>query len=216
MSRLWSGQGRFRDERNVVYYRNQCDMISHLHVQFSHIDLKNMKKIYLPLLFCCWIAQSEAEMTLEQRVTQLEQEVSALKQQIEQFNAVLLKPAVGVADNLQLVVSKWYFRTEKVKFNTYYALDIELTNHFEKGIKEIDARVRFSDLLGGLLYTVTLGKQVQLAPGQTLVDKGTQANQRLIAEQHPLKRMNEQDVKAELMVRRIVFNDDSVWDAPTQ
>lgn len=155
-------------------------------------------------------------MTLEQRVTQLEQEVNALKQHIEQFNTSQLKPVPSVTDNLRLSVTKWYFRVEKVKFNTYYALDIELTNHFEKGIKEIDARVRFSDLLGGLLYTVTLGKQVQLAPGQTLVDKGMQANQRLIAEQHPLKRMNEQDVKAELMVRRIVFEDDTVWDAPTQ
>lgn len=175
-----------------------------------------MQKIYLLLLLCCLITPSQAEITLEQRVTQLEQEVNALKQQLGQLNSPQSSPVVSVTDNLQLSVTKWYFRTEKVKFNTYYALDIELTNHFEKGIKEIDARVRFSDLLGGLLYTVTLGKQVQLAPGQTLVDKGTQANQRLIAEQHPLKRMNEQDVKAELMVRRIIFDDDSAWDSSAQ
>lgn len=175
-----------------------------------------MNKIYLPLLLCCWITPSLAEMTLEQRVLQLEQEVSALKQQIEQLNNLQHKPAIHITDNLRLSVTRWLFRTEKVKFNTYYALDIELTNHFEKGIKEIDARVRFSDLLGSLLYTVTLGKQLQLAAGQTLVDKGTQANQRLIAEQHPLKRMKEEDVKAELVVRRIVFEDDTVWDTPTQ
>jgi uncharacterized coiled-coil protein SlyX len=175
-----------------------------------------MKKIYILLLLCSWITESAAEMTLEQRVTQLEREVSALKQHIEQLNNTQHKPVANVTDDLQLRVTKWYFRTEKVKFNTYYALDIELTNHFEKGIKEIDARVRFSDLLGGLLYTVTLGKQLQLAAGQMLVDKGTQINQRLIAEQHPLKRMNERDVKAELMVRRIVFEDDTVWDAPSQ
>ena len=171
---------------------------------------------YALLLILCCVGQVHADNTLEQRIIQLEQEVTLLKQQIEILNATVQKNQSVAPSHLNIVLSRWYFRAEKVKFNTYYALDIELTNHFDKGIKEIDARVRFSDLLGSLLYSVALGKQIQIAPGQSLVDKGTQANQRLITEQHPLKRLSERDVKAELNVRKIVFDDDSVWDAGLQ
>jgi len=171
---------------------------------------------YALLLVLCCMSQVYANDTLEQRIIQLEQDVTLLKQQIETLSATVQKSPTIAPAHLKIVLSRWYFRAEKVKFNTYYALDIELTNHFDKGIKEIDARVRFSDLLGSLLYSVALGKQIQIAPGQSLVDKGTQANQRLITEQHPLKRLSERDVKAELNVRKIVFDDDSVWDAGLQ
>jgi hypothetical protein len=173
-----------------------------------------MMKYALLLILCCMRPVSADP--LEQRIIQLEQEVTLLKQQIEGLNTTVQKTQTVTPNHLNIILSRWYFRAEKVKFNTYYALDIELTNNFDKGIKEIDARVKFSDLFGGLLYSVALGKQIQIAAGQTLVDKGTQANQRLIAEQHPLKRLNERDIKAELNVRKIVFDDDSVWDAASQ
>jgi uncharacterized coiled-coil protein SlyX len=175
---------------------------------------KLMRYIIL-LLWCCtsWV---HAEDTLEQRVIKLEQEVTVLKQQVETLNATVQKNVIPPTANLRLILSRWYLRDEKVKFSTYSALDIELTNNFEKGIKEIDASVKFSDLLGGLLYTVRLGKQLSLPPGQTLVDKGTQANQRLITEQHPLRRLDEHDVKVELTVRKIVFDDDSLWVPPAE
>lgn len=174
---------------------------------------KSMKYIVF-LAWCCMANSVYADDTLEQRVIKLEQEMGVLKQQVEILDEIVQKNQTTPAANLHLVVSRWYFRDEKVKFSTYYALDIELKNNFAKGIKEIDANVRFIDLLGGLLYTVRLGKQLSLPPGQTLIDKGTQANQRLITEQHPLKRLSERDVKVDLNVRKIVFDDDSIWESP--
>lgn len=171
---------------------------------------------YIVLLLWCCMSWVYAENTLEPRIVKLEQEITVLKQQVETLNAIVQKNVTPPTANLGLILSRWYLRDEKIKFNTYSALDIELTNNFEKGIKEIDASVKFSDLLGGLLYTVRLGKQLSLPPGQTLVDKGTQANQRLITEQHPLRRLDERDVKVELKARKIVFDDDSLWVSPTE
>lgn len=172
------------------------------------------------LIALCFIYTSTAMADeLTQRVTQLEQEVQQLKQQISQLQASLNSPAPAstyvTASNTstsKLILKSWSFRAQQVKFETYYALDIELLNNFDKPIKEIDARVSFKNLLGGHLYSITLNPDSNIPAGGTILDQGgIRDNSRLISNWHQLRKINPQDVKAELVVRKIVFADNSVF-----
>ncbi len=147
------------------------------------------------------------------RVTQLEQEVQQLKQRILQLETVLNKlptPSNYVASSSKLLLKSWSLRPQPVKFETYYALDIELLNNFDKAIKELDARVNFKNLLGGHLYSINLSPDSNIPAGGSLLDQGGRDNSRLLSHWHQMTKTNPQDVKAELVVRKIVFSDNSV------
>ncbi|MDD2817124.1 MAG: hypothetical protein PHP00_15565 [Thiotrichaceae bacterium] len=152
---------------------------------------------------------------LTQRVTQLEQEVQQLKQRIIQLETVLSKlptPSKYVASPSSSLLSlkSWSLRPQQVKFETYYALDVELLNNFDKEIKEVDALVNFKNLLGGHLYSIQLNHDSHIPAGGTLLDQGGRDNSRLLSQWHQMTKVTPQDVKAELVVKKIVFSDNSI------
>ncbi|MEN9459992.1 MAG: hypothetical protein RIS84_12 [Pseudomonadota bacterium] len=149
------------------------------------------------------------------RVIQLEQEVQQLKQRITQLESVfskLITPANHVASpsGSLLLLKSWSLRPQAVKFETYYALDIELLNNFDKAIKEIDALVNFKNLLGGHLYSINLNHDSNIPAGGSLLDQGGRDNSRLLSRWHQMTKVTPQDIKAELVVKKIVFSDNSV------
>jgi cell division septum initiation protein DivIVA len=148
---------------------------------------------------------------LSQRISQLEQEVQQLKQQVSQLQAAMTPAAYAVTSLQKLTLKAWTFRAQQVKFDTYYALDVELKNNFDKPIKEIDARVTFKNLLGGHLYSITLNPDSSIPAGGTWLDQGgVRDNSRLLSNFHQMRKVNPQDVQAELIVRKIVFADNSI------
>lgn len=146
---------------------------------------------------------------LSQRIHQLEQEVQQLKQQVSQLQAA--SATYTPAGTQKLLLKSWTFRAQQVKFDTYYALDIELKNNFDKPIKEIDARVTFKNLLGGHLYSITLNPDSAIPAGGIWLDQGgIRDNSRLLSNFHQMRKVNPQDIQAELIVRKIVFADNSL------
>lgn len=150
-----------------------------------------------------------------QRITQLEQEVQQLKQRIIQLESVLSKlptPTNYVASPNRALLSlkSWSLRPQQVKFETYYALDIELLNNFDKPIKEIDALVNFKNLLGGHLYSIKLNPDSNIPAGGSLLDQGGRDTARLLSHWHQMTKITPQDVKAELVVKKIVFSDNTM------
>lgn len=168
-------------------------------------------------------AQEPAE--LNQRVELLEQQVTELQQQIAQLQTTLasitVQPLIPTnptqaeseqvpSQPLQVQMQNWQFREEQVKFNTYYALDLVLYNGYEKAIKDMDARIKFKDLLGGHLYSVTVTENIHIPAHSTTIDAGTQRNGRLLGRGHQIRRLKHDEINAELVVRKIVFEDNSV------
>jgi len=152
---------------------------------------------------------------MTQRVTELEQEVQQLKQRIIQLETVLSKlpsPSnyAATLSTSKLLLKSWSLRPQQVKFEDYYALDIELLNNFDKAIREIDARVNFKNLLGGHLYSINLSPDSNIPAGGTLLDQGGRNSSRLLSHWHQMIKVNPQDVRAELIVKKIVFSDNSV------
>jgi len=156
---------------------------------------------------------------LAQRVSQLEQEVQALKQQVNDLQSLIeSKPSepphsttsTGTAAP-QLILKDWHYRTEPRKFDVDYAIDVILYNGFDKAIQEVEARLDFKTLLGNHLYSVSITHDLDIPAGESVVDKGSRANKRLLGENHQMKRMNQEDIRATLVVRKIVFEDGTVF-----
>jgi len=157
------------------------------------------------------------ESDLEQRITQLEQAVIALKQQLEIVSRKLEDMELSkktqtetesvLPNTSQLVLKKWGYHAVRIKINTYYAIDLELSNSYTKAIEEIDARVDFKNLLGGHLYSVNITPMLKIPAGQTVVDQGTESNRRLLGKEHQMTRLSPSEVKTELVIRKIVFED---------
>lgn len=147
-----------------------------------------------------------ADNTLEQRVFKLEQEIELLKQQLNDLKKISPPLTAPITQKITLV--RWYFRAVQIKYNTYYAIDIELKNGFDKNITEIDARVDFKDSLGDHFYSTTITPGIDIPAGQTLTDEAKEDNQRLVGKDHQMRSTN--NIQAELMVRRIVFADNTV------
>lgn len=179
-----------------------------------------MKILSLTLLLIIASNSYAADSELEPRVAKLEQNIQRLQEQVEMLSNMvnLLTKQTSPTTPLpveppRLVLKSWSYHPEAIKFNTYYALDIELYNGFGKGIKEIDATVEFRNLLGGLLYSVPVSTDTVIAAGTAVVDKGgrDRDNKRLLADNHQLRKMKREDVNAELVIRKIVFDDNSVY-----
>lgn len=178
----------------------------------------------LSLVLLLFVANSyAAQPEWEPRVTQLEQDVQRLQEQLDALNTLvnlLSKQSLPLTpvpllpvEPPKLVLKSWSYHSEAIKFNTYYAIDIELYNGFSKGIKEIDATIEFRNLLGGLIYSVPVTTDTPIPAGVAITDKGgrDRDNRRLLAENHQLRKMRPEDINAELIVRKIVFDDNSVY-----
>jgi hypothetical protein len=168
-----------------------------------------------------WAEQSTEQPpteSLENRVLYLEQSVNELKQELQQIHLQLRQSsfvsgdsnAAAVVGDLQLKLESWQFREVKIKFNTHYALDLVLSNGYDKAIKDIDARVNFRNLLGGHLYSIAVTEHLRIPPQEQATDEGTQRNNRLLGQRHPMLTLKNDEITTELIIRKIVFEDNSL------
>jgi len=183
-----------------------------------------MKTVIIALLLIIPILAFANTTDLESRVLKLEQQVDQLQQQLDRLQHQVNSPAAPspvlsipltasgpeVPASQQLTLVTWSFRYVPIKFNTYYALDVELHNGFTKKITEVEARIDFRDLLGELLYSITITPNLDLPAGQTMTDQGNRRNKRLLGRGHQLVGMEMKDLKAELIVSKLVFDDGTV------
>jgi hypothetical protein len=149
------------------------------------------------------------------RLEQLEQRLEQLERRVEQLESPAAKAGDGVApgplDSTQrLSLLGWSYRKVQIKFNTYYALDLELHNGYAKAIKEIDGRVQFHNLLGSHLYSIVLTQELPIPAGGSVVDQGSQDNRRLQGESHPMRNLRSTEINAQLIIKKIVFDDNTV------
>ncbi|WP_157237537.1 hypothetical protein [Beggiatoa alba] len=144
-----------------------------------------------------------------EELQQLRVDVETLKNQPLEKSAEKPQPATEKEATV-LILKGWSYRPEKIKFNNYYAIDVELTNHAGKDILEFDARLNFRDTLGGYLYSINLSRNLNIPAGATRIDQGSRENNRLIGEEHQMRKIQSQDIVVQLVVRRIVFADGSI------
>ncbi len=129
----------------------------------------------------------------------------------------LAKPSPGsspVAETkapLELVSWDYSFHQGQYSQN-YYAITLTLKNNAPKDIKLIDASVRFSDLLGNQVFGIKVSPDRLISAGESVNDNGEYSVNQFIAEQARMAQMKKEDIKATLIVRKLVFADNTVGE----
>ena len=91
-----------------------------------------------------------------------------------------------------------------------YEISLTLKNNSDKDIKFIDATVQFADLLGSHLYDIKVNPDHLIPAGQSITDTGQYPINQLMPEQARLAHMKKEEVKATLVVSKLVFMDNSI------
>lgn len=102
-----------------------------------------------------------------------------------------------------LVVTGWEVTISQD--GAYTSADVKLTveNKLPKGVRLIDASVRFEDALGGSISNVGLTRDVQVATGATFEDSGSYLGTRL----ERIPAMNRNDVVVFACTKGVVYED---------
>jgi hypothetical protein len=159
--------------------------------------------------------------SLEQRVTDLEKRLSALEsipsvalalQHNTQTNQDVATPSPTPRGDSPLELVDWNFSFEVDNYNqTQYKITYTLKNRAEKAIKLNQSAIEFRDLLGEKVYGVRVSQDLKIPPGQEITDTGYYSANPFIPDQMRLKRMDKDNIKAELVVSKAVFSDNSIY-----
>ena len=167
------------------------------------------------ILAVCTIAcGQQQDQSVEKRLSDLEKRVTALEKASplsSPSNTASPTPALTTKSPLELAA--WDARLVRAE-DSYYKYEISLTlkNNSDKDIKFIDAAVQFADLLGSHIYDIKVNPDHLITAGQSITDTGQYPINQLMPEQARLGQMKKEDVKAKLIVSKVVFADNSIGE----
>jgi len=110
-------------------------------------------------------------------------------------------------------LAKWSATFKGCGYSSHcYAIAYTLLNGYDKSIKLIDASIIFYDLIGERIYGIKLAKDVKLSPRKEAIFRGDFSINQLIPGELRLRDLAPTDVRAELKVKKLVFEDNSIVD----
>ncbi|MBV9997678.1 MAG: hypothetical protein JO015_01060 [Verrucomicrobia bacterium] len=154
---------------------------------------------------------------LEKRLSAIESipQVAAMLKLREEVNALPSPtPNPTPQENAPLMISDWQyqFKDGEYEWDKRHLIRYALTNRTDHAIKLVDGSLTFRDLLGEQIF-VRLDQDVFYPPHDTVPTQGAWKINPLNPEEMRLQRMNHDNVKAEVLIRRVVFDDNTVWSA---
>jgi hypothetical protein len=171
-----------------------------------------------PLLLFSVIALSTSacgqQPSVDKRLSDLEKRVNALEKAspLSSFlNAASPTPAVETKSPLELV--SWEAHLNRGEYSDYnYKITLILKNNSDKDIKLIDASVQFADLLGSHIYGIKVSPDHLIPAGQAVTETGDYSVNQFMSEQARLAQMKKEDVKATIVVLKLVFTDNTIGE----
>src|SRR4030095_2816116 len=165
---------------------------------------------YSAIIAVCTTAWGQQQdQTLEKRLSDLEKRVNALEKASplsSLLNPASPTPAVETKSPLELV--SWDAKLSRGEYSGYnYKITLTLKNNSDKDIKLIDASVQFADLLGSHIYGIKISPDHLIPAGKAITDTGQYNVNQFMPEQARLAQMKKEDVKATLVVSKLVFTD---------
>lgn len=159
---------------------------------------------------------ASAQSSPEQRIADLEKRVTALEQALSSNQRTSQASSDRIVSQTKspLVLGTWDYRFVRGQFSPEYQITLSLTNTGTKEIKLIDGTIQFSDLLGNHLYGIRITPDQRIAAGKTSTDKGSYSINQFITEQTRMASMKKEDVQATLIVRKLVFADNTIVEFP--
>jgi hypothetical protein len=166
------------------------------------------------LAVCTIVCGQQQDQSVEKRLSDLEKRVTALEKASPLSSAPNTgSPTPALTTKSPLELATWDAHLVRAE-DSYYRYEISLTlkNNSDKDIKFIDASVQFADLLGSHIYDIKVNPDHLITAGQSITDTGQYPINQLMPEQARLGQMKKEDVKATLVVSKVVFRDNSIGE----
>jgi len=166
------------------------------------------------LAVCTTVCGQQQDESVEKRLSDLEKRVTTLERASpisSPLNAASPTPSLATKSAVDLVA--WDARLVRAE-DSYYKYEISLTlkNNSDKDVKYIDATVQFADLVGSHIYDIKVNPDHLIPAGQSITATGQYPINQLMPEQARLAQMKKEDVKATLVVSKLVFTDNSIGE----
>jgi Protein of unknown function (DUF2939) len=130
---------------------------------------------------------------------------------LSSFTAPSPSPAVETKAPLELV--SWEARLGRGEFSqNHYTITLNLKNNSNKEIKLIDALVRFTDLLDSEMYRIKVNPDRHIPAGEAVTDTANYDINQFSPEQARMAQIRKEDIRAALIVRKLVFGDNSIGE----
>jgi hypothetical protein len=152
------------------------------------------------------------------------EKLDALEKRVQALEAIILHSrnpaAVSVPGQAEqsgnqslLKLASWSATFKGCGYGSHcYGVAYTLLNGYDKPIKLIDASINFYDLIGERIYGIALTKDVKLAPRKEAIFHGDFSINQFMPAESRLRDLAPADVRAELIVRKLVLEDNSVID----
>jgi hypothetical protein len=152
------------------------------------------------------------EPTSEQRIAALEKRVAALEAALAASQRTSPAPTERIVTEgvSPLSMTTWSYRVVRGDYGSHYEITLDLKNTGTKDIKLIEGGVVFKDLLGEKIYSIRITPDQKVAAGKSLVDKGRYDINQFIASQTRMAQMKKEDIQATLVIRKLVFTDNTI------
>jgi hypothetical protein len=169
------------------------------------------------ILGVCTAAHGQQQdQSVEKRLSDLERRVTELEKASPLSSPLKTAPlTLASATNSPLELLAWDVHLVHGE-DSYDRYEISLTikNNSDKDIKFMDATVQFADLLGSHLYDIKINPDHLVPAGQSVTDIGRYPINQLMPEQARLAQIKKDDVRATLIVSKVVFTDNSIGEYP--
>ena len=166
------------------------------------------------LAVCTTVCGQQQDQSVEKRLNELEKRVTALEKAwplSSPLNAASSTPASATKSPLELLAWDAHLVHGEDSYDRY-EISLTIKNNSDKDIKFMDATVQFADLLGSHIYDIKINPDHLVPAGQSVTDIGRYPINQLMPEQARLAQIKKDDVKATLIVSKVVFTDNSIGE----
>jgi len=149
---------------------------------------------------------------LERRVQLLEKSLKVIRsRQRDEISENRVKTQKTATGKSPLLLDDWSFSHGTGTIgNHYYTINLHLRNTGTKGIKLIEGGVFFNDLLDKKVYGIKIPPDIVIPPGSTVIKTAQFPINQFSPADTRMAGMQKTDIKANLAVLRVVFDDNSV------
>lgn len=155
-----------------------------------------------------------SELTLEERIIDLENRVKALEGMEKLENPTEeAQTKLLVTDRKPLIkLTSWSYTFRQGRISPHYEIEYTLKNEYSKPIKLIDGSIRFADLLGDQIYGIKITPDIKIEPNGYYVEIGNYDINRFMSDDFRMSKMEKEDIVVNLVIRRIVFSDNTILE----
>ena len=152
-------------------------------------------------------SNEERLLLLEKKIQQIEQRLKALEGP-KGVTSSIPKPTRQVETN-RIKLGKWAYSFTEYNNSDYYRISYEIVNNHDKGIRRIDASLRFEDREGEHLYGILITPNARIAANRMRKDTGLYRLNRFMKNHYRMADMKPWDVIPKLHIRKVEFEDNT-------